>query len=151
MGLARLLPRAEMLVVTTPSLAASRVARRAVSMARNNYLRVIGVVENLSSYVAPDGSNHEIFGSGGGEFLAHKSGVPLLGNLEWLMLRHRWLSAAQMTDDVLAGDYASVIFDDAGRVTSVIRYAAGSTDRLAQVQESLFTFKRPSSNSFVIG
>ncbi len=81
MGLARLLPRAEMLVVTTPSLAASRVARRAVSMARNNYLRVIGVVENLSSYVAPDGSNHEIFGSGGGEFLAHESGVPLLGKI----------------------------------------------------------------------
>ena len=81
MGLAHLLPRAEMLVVTTPSLAASRVARRAVSMARNNYLRVIGVVENLSSYVAPDGSNHEIFGSGGGEFLAHESGVPLLGKI----------------------------------------------------------------------
>ncbi|MEZ5381443.1 MAG: P-loop NTPase [Microthrixaceae bacterium] len=79
MGLARLLPRAEMLVVTTPSLAASRVARRAVSMARNNYLRVIGVVENLSHYEAPDGSMHHIFGAGGGEYLAHEAGVPLLG------------------------------------------------------------------------
>ena len=81
LALAPLLPRAELLVVTPPSLPASRVARRAVSMARNNYLRVIGVVENLSSYVAPDGSNHEIFGSGGGEFLAHESGVPLLGKI----------------------------------------------------------------------
>ena len=81
MGLARLLPRAELLVVTTPSVAASRVARRAVSMARKNYLRVIGVVENLSHYVAPDGSVHEIFGSGGGDYLAHEAGVPLLGQI----------------------------------------------------------------------
>lgn len=81
MGLARLLPRAELLVVTTPSVAASRVAQRAVSMARNNYLRVIGVVENLSHYVAPDGSVHEIFGAGGGDYLAHEAGVPLLGRI----------------------------------------------------------------------
>ena len=81
MGLARLLPRAELLVVTTPSVAASRVAQRAVSMARNNYLRVIGVVENLSHYVAPDDSVHEIFGSGGGDHLAHEAGVPLLGRI----------------------------------------------------------------------
>ena len=81
MGLARLLPRAELLVVTTPSVAASRVGRRAVSMARKNYLRVIGVVENLSHYVAPDGSVHEIFGSGGGDYLAHEAGVPLLGKI----------------------------------------------------------------------
>ncbi len=52
-----------------------------VSMARKNYLRVIGVVENLSHYVAPDGSVHEIFGSGGGDYLAHEAGVPLLGKI----------------------------------------------------------------------
>ncbi|MEZ5321344.1 MAG: Mrp/NBP35 family ATP-binding protein [Microthrixaceae bacterium] len=81
MGLAKMLPRAEMLVVTTPSLSAQKVAARAVSMARQNYLRVIGVIENMSAFVAPDGSRHEIFGSGGGERLAATIGAPLLARI----------------------------------------------------------------------
>ncbi|MDK9705255.1 MAG: calcium-binding protein, partial [Sulfuritalea sp.] len=56
-----------------------------------------------------------------------------------------------LTNDVLAGDYASVIFDAAGHVTSVIRYGAGTNDLIAQVQDSLFTYTRPASSSFVIG
>ncbi len=78
MGLAKMLPRAEMLVVTTPSLAAQRVAVRVVDMGRKNYLHVTGVIENMSAYVDPDGNRHEIFGSGGGERLATEAGLPLL-------------------------------------------------------------------------
>ena len=48
MGLAKLLPRAEMIVVTTPSLSAQKVAIRVVDMGRKNYLRVAGVIENMS-------------------------------------------------------------------------------------------------------
>ena len=48
MGLARMLPSAEVLVVTTPAQAAQKVAARAASMARKSYLRVVGVVENMS-------------------------------------------------------------------------------------------------------
>ena len=56
MGLARLLPQAEMLVVTTPALAAQKVAARVADMARRSYLKVVGVVENMSEFVAPDGA-----------------------------------------------------------------------------------------------
>ncbi len=81
MGLARMLPRTELLIVTTPARAAQKVAARAATMARKSFLRVAGVIENLSVYVAPDGSTHEIFGAGGGEELAAEIGVPLLARL----------------------------------------------------------------------
>lgn len=81
MGLASMLPRAEMLIVTTPALAAQKVAVRAADMARRGYLRVLGVVENMSSFTCDDGRRYDLFGTGGGERLAHEIGVPLLGQI----------------------------------------------------------------------
>ncbi len=81
MGLAKMLPRAEMLIVTTPALAAQKVAVRVAHMGRNNYLRIVGVVENMSAYVTPDGESHELFGAGGGNDLAERIGAPLLGSI----------------------------------------------------------------------
>ena len=49
MGLARLLPRTDLVIVTTPALAAQKVAQRAADMARRSFLRVVGVIENMSS------------------------------------------------------------------------------------------------------
>jgi ATP-binding protein involved in chromosome partitioning len=81
MGLARMLPRAEMLIVTTPALAAQKVAARVADMGRKNYLRIVGVIENMSSFVADDGKAYAVFGSGGGEQLAGEIGAPLLGRI----------------------------------------------------------------------
>ncbi len=79
MGVAKLLPRAEVIVVTTPARAAQKVAERAVGMARKSYLRVAGVVENMSAFQCEHGGTYALFGEGGGEQLAHDAGVPLLG------------------------------------------------------------------------
>ncbi len=81
MGVAKLLPRADVVVVTTPARAAQKVAERAVGMARKSYLRVAGVIENMSAFRANDGSTYALFGEGGGEQLAHDAGVPLLGSV----------------------------------------------------------------------
>jgi ATP-binding protein involved in chromosome partitioning len=81
MALARLLPSTELLVVTTPALAAQQVAARVADMARRSYLKVTGVIENMSAFVAPDGSRHAIFGDGGGAALAHEISVPLIGKI----------------------------------------------------------------------
>ncbi len=81
MGLARLLPRTEMLVVTTPPLAAQKVAARAADMARKGYLRVAGVIENMSDFTCEHGTTYALFGSGGGTRLAHGLGVPLIGSI----------------------------------------------------------------------
>ena len=81
MGIAKLLPRAEMIIVTTPSTTAQKVAARAATMGRKNYLRIVGVVENMTSFTSPDGATHSVFGAGGGEALAAEVGVPLLGQI----------------------------------------------------------------------
>jgi ATP-binding protein involved in chromosome partitioning len=81
MGLARMLPRAEMLIVTTPALAAQKVAARAADMARKGYLRVAGVIENMSGFVCDHGRRYDLFGSGGGERLAAEIGAPLLASI----------------------------------------------------------------------
>ena len=81
MGLARMLPRAEMLIVTTPALAAQKVAVRAADMARKGYLRVAGVIENMSGFSCGHGERYDLFGSGGGERLANEIGVPLLAQI----------------------------------------------------------------------
>ena len=81
MGLARMLPRAEMLIVTTPALAAQKVAARAADMARKGYLRVVGVVENMSAFTCEHGTSYALFGSEGGDRLAAALGVPLMGRI----------------------------------------------------------------------
>jgi len=81
MGLARMLPRAEMLVVTTPATGAQKVAARAVSMARKSHLRVAGVIENMSVFITEDGREYPLFGSGGGQALSEMAGVALIGSV----------------------------------------------------------------------
>ena len=81
MGVARMLPRTELVVVTTPAVSAQKVAVRAVDMARKSYLRVAGVIENMSSFTCEHGTSYALFGEGGGAALAHDAGVPLLGQI----------------------------------------------------------------------
>jgi ATP-binding protein involved in chromosome partitioning len=71
-SLGQLLPRAEVVVVTTPQKLAQDVASRAATMARKTNMRLLGVVENMSG---------DVFGSGGGALLAAELDVPLLGTV----------------------------------------------------------------------
>ncbi len=81
MGLARMLPRTDVVIVTTPAKAAQQVAARAADMARKGHLRVAGVIENMGPTTHPDGTVTAMFGSGGGQRLAESIGVPLLGSV----------------------------------------------------------------------
>jgi ATP-binding protein involved in chromosome partitioning len=81
MGLARMLPRTGLLVVTTPNQAAQKVAGRAADMARRGHIRVAGVIENMSAFTCEHGETYEIFGSGGGRRLAEEIGVPFVGSV----------------------------------------------------------------------
>ncbi|MCP4223466.1 MAG: Mrp/NBP35 family ATP-binding protein, partial [Actinomycetia bacterium] len=81
LSLAQFLPRAELVVVTTPQAAAQKVAQRAAYMARKVHITVAGVVENMSWFTGDDAKRYELFGSGGGETLANELGVPLLAQI----------------------------------------------------------------------
>ncbi|MBB5871494.1 ATP-binding protein involved in chromosome partitioning [Allocatelliglobosispora scoriae] len=86
-SLAQLLPNAEILIVTTPQMAAAEVAERAGSIAVQTHQRIVGVVENMSWLELPTGERMDIFGSGGGQTVADSlttllgAKVPLLGQI----------------------------------------------------------------------
>jgi ATP-binding protein involved in chromosome partitioning len=71
-SLGQLLPQAEVLVVTTPQPAAAEVAERSGLVARQTGQTVVGVIENMTG---------ELFGSGGGDALAAKLDVPVIGRI----------------------------------------------------------------------
>jgi ATP-binding protein involved in chromosome partitioning len=91
-SLGQLLPRAEVLVVTTPQPAAQEVAARAATMAQKTNMRLLGVIENMTG---------EVFGSGGGEQLAAELGVPLLGTIP---LDPRLREQGDLAEPIVAAD-----------------------------------------------
>ena len=84
-SIAQFMPRAEVYVVTTPQQAAQRVAQRAAAMAEKVQLPVRGIIENMSWFLGDDDKRYEIFGSGGGQDLAERLEVPLLGQIPLLV------------------------------------------------------------------
>jgi len=81
MGLARMLPRTDLIIVTTPAISAQKVAIRAADMAQRSFLRVAGVIENMSAFTCEHGSTYALFGEGGGAVLARDIGAELLGQV----------------------------------------------------------------------
>ncbi|MFL6016366.1 MAG: Mrp/NBP35 family ATP-binding protein [Gaiellaceae bacterium] len=95
-SLGQLLPRAEVLVVTTPQPLAQEVASRAAVMAQKTNMRLLGVVENMSG---------DVFGSGGGERLALELGVPMLGTIP---LDPRLREAGDAGDPLVTPEIAAI-------------------------------------------
>jgi ATP-binding protein involved in chromosome partitioning len=81
MALSRMLPQAEMAVVTTPQLAAQKVAVRVADMARRSHMPIVGVIENMSGFECQCGEQHALFGKGGGRSLADDLGVRLISQI----------------------------------------------------------------------
>jgi ATP-binding protein involved in chromosome partitioning len=81
LSMAQFLPRAEVVIVTTPQPAAQKVAQRAAYMARKVNLQVVGVIENMSWFRCDHDTSYNLFGEGGGAELAAQLDVPLLGQV----------------------------------------------------------------------
>ncbi len=121
MALARMLPQAEMVVVTTPQLAAQRVAARVADMARRSHMPIVGVIENMAGFTTPDGQHFDIFGSGGGESLADDLGVPLLASVP---IDRGVATGADVGIPIVLGDpgapAAKAIIKAADRITAIL-------------------------------
>jgi ATP-binding protein involved in chromosome partitioning len=82
LSLSQVVPLSGVVMVTTPQEVALLDVRRALGMFRKLNVPVLGVVENMSYFVAPDtGARYAIFGEGGGARVAEEFGVPLLGQI----------------------------------------------------------------------
>ncbi len=80
-SLAQIVGEANAVIVTTPQPGAYFVASRFAELAEKVSIKTIGIIENMSYFLAPDGSRNEIFGSGGGMELSEKLKAPLLGQI----------------------------------------------------------------------
>ena len=107
MTLARILPQMGQLVVTTPAIAAQRVALRAADFARKSNIRVLGVIENMSGLVCSCGEKHNLFGEGGGSSLATELGVPLLCEIS---LDHEIASGGDIGKPAVLNEEADGVF-----------------------------------------
>jgi ATP-binding protein involved in chromosome partitioning len=142
MGLARMLPRTEMLVVTTPPLAAQKVATRAADMARRGYLRVAGVIENMSDFTCEHGTTYALFGSGGGQRLAESLGVPLVGSIPLHPDLSRGGDAGEPV--ALGGGALAAVFDELARrvaeeLAPVLETSGCTARLLEQVDKAVAT------------
>ncbi|MEE9555517.1 MAG: P-loop NTPase [candidate division Zixibacteria bacterium] len=81
LSLAQLIPGVNAVLVTTPQPGAYIVASRIAQLAEKANIKMIGIIENMSYFLAPDGNKEYIFGSGGGQELAEKLNIPLLGQV----------------------------------------------------------------------
>jgi ATP-binding protein involved in chromosome partitioning len=79
LSLAQSLPLSGGLIVTLPQQVSLDDALRGLEMFRQLNIPILGVVENMSYLELPDGTRVDVFGTGGGERLAHAAGVPFIG------------------------------------------------------------------------
>lgn len=129
-SIAQLLPTSQILVVTTPQVAAAEVAERAGSIGTQTQQRVIGVVENMSYLPQADGSRLEIFGAGGGTSVSQRLSaqlgyeVPLLAQVPLdIALREGGDSGRPVSLD--AGPASKALTGLAERLTAASRGLAG--------------------------
>jgi ATP-binding protein involved in chromosome partitioning len=84
LSLVQTIPLDGAVIVTTPQLAATNVARKGGLMFQKVNVPLLGVAENMSFFIDPAGRKHELFGSGGGIVTAEKLGTTLLGQVPLL-------------------------------------------------------------------
>ena len=82
LSLSQVIPLGGVVMVTTPQDVALLDVRKAIGMFQRLNVPILGVVENMSYFLAPDtGTRHDIFGQGGGQRVAGEYGIPLLAQI----------------------------------------------------------------------
>ena len=107
MTLARILPQMGQILVTTPALAAQRVAVRSADFARKSNIRVLGLIENMSGFDCACGRHHDLFGADGGELLSAELEVPLLAQIP---LDHAISAGSDAGEPAVLGESVDGVF-----------------------------------------
>ena len=81
LSLAQSVPLSGGVIVTLPQEVSLEDATRGLEMFRQLNVPILGIVENMSYLEMPDGSRFDVFGTGGGEKMAEKTGVPFIGSI----------------------------------------------------------------------
>lgn len=125
--LAQQVPTAGAIIVTTPQDIALLDARKALHMFRKVNVKVLGVVENMSTHICTAcGHEEAVFGQGGGQQMAQDFDIPLLGQLPLAMEIRASLDAGQPTvvqnpDSPIAGSFRTLALRTAGALALMPR------------------------------
>ncbi len=141
MGLSRMLPAAQVLIVTTPNDNAITVALRMVDMARKGNLAVVGVLENMSYFVCEHGLKHFLFGTGRTEKFAQEVGLNVLGQIPLAEheldasqnLRERFAASIPAADVVALRSFAERLSEEIAPVITM----QSCTSRIAAIFDGL--------------
>jgi ATP-binding protein involved in chromosome partitioning len=109
-------------VVTTPQQVAVDDSRRGVRMFREHNMPVLGVVENMRKFRCTCGSEHEMFGAGGGDDLSEEYDIPVLESLPLTMDMRK-------ATDPLARDYDSEVGEKLRVLSATVADYVGATNR----------------------
>jgi ATP-binding protein involved in chromosome partitioning len=126
--MAQNVPLSGAVIVSTPQDLALIDARRGVAMFRKVEVPILGIVENMSYFVAPDtGTRYDIFGHGGARAEAERIGVPFLGEVPLAMeIRERSDSGLPVVVTEPDGPHAKAYGAIAEKVWSILSAGTGS-------------------------
>jgi len=129
--MAQNVPLAGAVIVSTPQDLALIDARRGVAMFRKVEVPILGIIENMSTFICPDcGAEHHTFGHGGAHAEADRIGVPFLGEIPLAMtIRERSDAGLPVVVTEPDGPHAKAYAAIADKVWSIL--ASGSTMRVA--------------------
>jgi ATP-binding protein involved in chromosome partitioning len=137
--MAQMLQLTGAVVVCTPQKVAQDDAVRAARMFQQLGIEVLGVVENMSFFIADEGTEYDLFGRGGAEMMAQRLGVPFLGAVPLTMGLRKNSDAgnpsANFTDESPTGQRLRGALDKL--VTNVANQAALSGMKLGQTRPTL--------------
>ncbi|MDX2016439.1 MAG: Mrp/NBP35 family ATP-binding protein [Planctomycetota bacterium] len=137
--MAQMLQLTGAVVVCTPQKVAQDDAVRAARMFQQLGVEVLGVVENMSYFIADDGKEYDLFGRGGAEMMAQRLGVPFLGAVPLTMGLRKNSDAgnpsANFTDASATGERLRAALEKL--TTNVSNQAALSGMKLGQIRPTL--------------
>lgn len=110
LSLAQMVTLTGAIVVTTPQEVAMADVRKSINMLEKVNVPLLGVIENMSGFTAPDGTTYAIFGSGGGEEISQKFNTPLLATIP-IDIAIREGGDAGVPVAAEAGSTAAALFD----------------------------------------
>jgi len=124
--MAQQVPLAGAVIVSTPQDLALLDARKGINMFRKVNIPILGIVENMSTFICPDcGSQHDIFGHGGAKAEAEKIGVPFLGEIPLaLPIRETSDSGNPIVVSDPTGVHAKAYQAIAGKVRTALEFSA---------------------------
>jgi ATP-binding protein involved in chromosome partitioning len=109
------------IIVTTPQDIATIDVKRGIEMFKRTNVKILGIIENMTSFTSNDGVEHFIFGKDGGKNIASKFNIELLGQIPInIDLRKNSDKGTPFVDQFKNDEISKLFLEIANKVTKII-------------------------------